>query len=68
MTNLRDVRLAHGKTTNEVARKIGVVPRVLQEYEDDNRPIPPGDIECLNYYFWGTYYPREGGIYYVNQQ
>lgn len=64
MTNLRDVRLAHDKTINEVSHKIGLVPRVLREYED-GRPIPPGDLECINYYFWGTYYPREGGVYYV---
>ncbi len=40
MTNLRDVRLAHDKTINEVSHKIGLVPRVLREYED-GRPIPP---------------------------
>lgn len=64
MTNLRDVRLAHGKTVNEVSHKIGIVPRVLQEYEDNERPIPLGDLECLNYYFYNDYYPREGGVYY----
>lgn len=65
MTNLRDVRLSHNKTVNEVSHKIGIVPRMLQEYED-GRPIPPGDVECINYYFWGTYYPREGGVYYYD--
>lgn len=64
MTNLRDVRLAHDKTINEVSHKIGLVPRILREYESDERPIPPGDLECINYYFYGEYYP-EGGVYYV---
>ena len=65
MTNLRDVRLAHNEAINEVSHKIGIAPKVLREYEDD-RPIPPGDLECINYYFYGEYYPREGGIYYVD--
>lgn len=64
MTNLQDVRVAQGKTINEVARKIGIVPRLMREYEDNERPIPPGDLECINYYFYGEYYP-EGGVYYV---
>lgn len=63
MTNLRDVRLSHNKTVNEVSHKIGLVPRILREYESDERPIPPGDLECINYYFYGEYYP-EGGVYY----
>ena len=66
MTNLQDVRLAKNKSINEVAHKIGIVPKTLQEYEDNDRPISPGDIECLNYYFYGEYYPAEGGIYYVD--
>lgn len=65
MTNLRDVRLSHNKTVNEVSHKIGIVPRMLQEYEDNERPIPLGDLECINYYFYGEYYPR-GGVYYVD--
>lgn len=63
MTNLRDVRLSHNKTVNEMSHKIGLVPRILREYESDERPIPPGDLECINYYFYGEYYP-EGGVYY----
>lgn len=63
MTNLRGVRLSHDKTINEVSHDIGIAPRVLREYED-GRPIPPGDVECINYYFYKDYYPREGGVYY----
>lgn len=65
MTNLQDVRSTQGKTINEMSHKIGLVPRILREYESDERPIPPGDLECINYYFYGEYYPREGGVYYV---
>lgn len=64
MTNLQDVRLAQGKSINEISHKIGIAPKVLRDYEDNERPIPPGDIECINYYFYGEYYP-EGGVYYV---
>lgn len=66
MTNLRDVRLAHNEAINEVSHKIGIVPKVLREYESNERPIPPGDLECINYYFFGEYYPRGGGVYYVD--
>lgn len=64
MTNLRDVRLSHNKTVNEVSHKIGIVPRIMREYESNERPIPPGDVECFNYYFYKNYYPTEGGVYY----
>lgn len=50
MTNLQDVRLAQGKSINEISHKIGIAPKVLRDYEDNERPIPPGDIECINYY------------------